>query len=299
MLVIENLLKKYEEKTVVNNVSFKAREGRIFGVLGRNGAGKSTIFRLILNIIKQDEGKIMYKESEINHTITNNIGYLPEEISLTVNYTVLEQMQYFGSLKLMEEQEIVTRTLELLEKFNILEYATMKIKDLSKGNKQKIQFIAAVLHDPTLIILDEPFSGLDPVSVNEFKEMILSLKSEDKVIIFSSHRMDHTEALCDDILILNKGELILSGDLNEIKEGYETRVLCVKGNFELSEIQNLEKLEFVKKIKYETEEFIKITINKKIYNNDIIKYFEKSKLTEFYMEVVSLETIFEEKVGNK
>lgn len=151
------------------------------------------------------------------------IGYVPEEGSLNLQYTVLEQCIYYGLLKNLTEKETKKRLLFWLEKFNILEYLTVKIKDLSKGNRQKIQVIIALLHDPKLLILDEPFSGLDPLSVEEFKNIILELKKEEKMIILSSHRMDQVDKICDDILLIDKGKEILKGNLKDIKEEYSKR----------------------------------------------------------------------------
>jgi len=228
MLEVKNLVKKFDKNVAVNDISFKVTEGRIFGLLGRNGAGKSTIFRTILNIFKPDSGEILYNGKKINHNVTDKIGYLPEEGSLIPSYTVMEQFIYYGILKSMSEDEVKNQAIHWLERFNILDYANIKIKELSKGNRQKIQFIVAVLHNPELLILDEPFSGLDPVSVEEFKKMVIEQKEKGKVIIFSSHRMEHVEQLCDDILLIDKGKEILSGDLQEIKSKY--------GNKELNEI---------------------------------------------------------------
>jgi len=228
MLEVKKLVKKFDKNIAVNNISFNVEEGRIFGLLGRNGAGKSTIFRTILNIFKPDSGEVLYNGKKINHKITDKIGYLPEEGSLIPSYTVLEQFIYYGILKSMSEDEVKKQAIYWLERFNILEYANRKIKELSKGNRQKIQFIIAVLHNPDLLILDEPFSGLDPVSVEEFKKMVLEQKDKGKVIIFSSHRMEHVEQLCDDILLMNKGKEILKGNLQEIKAKY--------GNKELNDI---------------------------------------------------------------
>lgn len=228
MLEVKKIVKKFDKNIAVNDISFIVEEGRIFGLLGRNGSGKSTIFRTILNIFKPDSGEVLYNGKKINHAITDKIGYLPEEGSLIPSYTVLEQFIYYGILKSMSEDEVKKQAVYWLERFNILDYANRKIKELSKGNRQKIQFIIAVLHNPDLLILDEPFSGLDPVSVEEFKKMVLEQKEKGKVIIFSSHRMEHVEQLCDDILLMDKGKEILKGNLKEIKAKY--------GNKELNDI---------------------------------------------------------------
>jgi len=221
MLELKNITKKFAENVAVNNISFKVEKGKIFGIVGRNGAGKSTTFRMILNIIDPTEGEILYDGKKIDGKTLDKIGYLPEEGSLIPTYTVADLCEYYGALKLLSEDEIKNNLIKWLEEFNILEYLNKKIKDLSKGNRQKIQFIISVLHNPDLLILDEPFSGLDPISVEELKKAILKLKEEGKTIIFSSHRMEHIEMLCEDLLIIDKGKTVLQGNLKEIKENYE------------------------------------------------------------------------------
>ena len=218
MLEIKNLTKQFEKVLAVNDISFNVEKGKIFGIVGRNGAGKSTTFRMILNLIEPTKGSIKYNGEKIN---LDKVGYLPEEGSLIPTFTVLELCEYYGSLKLMTPEKIRERLIEWLEIFNITEYLNKKIKDLSKGNKQKIQFIVSILHDPEILILDEPFSGLDPISVQELKNAILKLREENKIIIFSSHIMQNVEDLCENIMIINKGDALLQGNLKEILENYE------------------------------------------------------------------------------
>lgn len=225
MLELKNVSKEFGEKKALDDISFKVENGKIFGLVGRNGAGKSTTFRIILKIIEQTNGKILYDNKEINQETLNKFGYLPEEGSLIPSYTVLELSEYYGALKLMEFEDIRKKLVSWLEKFNILEYLNKKIKDLSKGNRQKVQFIVSNLHEPDFLILDEPFSGLDPISVEELKKCILELKSQGKTIIFSSHRMDHVEELCDKIAILKQGKIIEYGDLKDIKQKYNNKTL--------------------------------------------------------------------------
>ena len=218
MLEVKNLSKYFGIKKAVDDVSFNVEQGHILGILGKNGAGKSTIFRIILNILDPDEGEVLYNGEKINGEISDRIGYLPEVGSLIDSYTVYEQCMYYGKMKSMKTEDIKNHMFELLEQFEIVEYANMKIKELSKGNKQKIQFIIALLHNPDLLILDEPFSGLDPVSVEYFKRIILQLKDQGKTIIFSSHIMSQVEMLCEDIVIINNGKIVLNGNLESIKQ---------------------------------------------------------------------------------
>lgn len=221
MLEVKGISKDFGTIKAVNDLSFKVENGKIFGLVGRNGAGKSTTFRMILKIIEPTSGEILYDGQKINQEILDRFGYLPEEGSLIPSYTVLELCEYYGALKLMDISEIRGKLINWLEKFHIEEYLNKKVKDLSKGNRQKIQFIVSNLHDPDFLILDEPFSGLDPISVEEIKKCVVELKNQGKTIIFSSHRMDHVEELCDEIVILNEGKTVLKGYLKEIKENYE------------------------------------------------------------------------------
>lgn len=221
MLELKKITKEFGTKKAVCNLNFNLEQGKILGLVGRNGAGKSTTFRMILQIIKPTEGEIIYNGKKITQDVLDKFGYLPEEGSLIPAYTVLELCEYYGALKLMNPRDI-RKILNLwLQKFHIEEYLNKKIKDLSKGNRQKIQFIVSNLHNPEFLILDEPFSGLDPISVEEIKKCILELKEEGKTIIFSSHRMDHVEELCDELIILNEGKTVLQGSLKEIKRTYE------------------------------------------------------------------------------
>ena len=221
MLELKSFTKMFGEITAVNNLSIKVEKGTVLGIAGRNGAGKSTIFRSILRIIEPTGGRILYDGKKIDSKVLDRIGYLPEEGSLIPTYTVLELCEYYGSLKLMKSDVIKKNLLMWLEEFNILQYMNKKVKELSKGNRQKIQFIVSVLHDPELLILDEPFSGLDPISTEELKNAILKFKSQNKTIIFSSHIMDQMESLCDEVLIIDKGETLLAGNLKDIIATYE------------------------------------------------------------------------------
>lgn len=221
MLELKNVTKEFGTKKAVNNLNFKLENGKILGLVGRNGAGKSTTFRMILQIIDPTNGEILYNDKKISQDVLDKFGYLPEEGSLIPSYTVLELCEYYGALKLMDLKEIRDILITWLEKFHIEEYLNKKVKDLSKGNRQKIQFIVSNLHNPEFLILDEPFSGLDPISVEELKKCILELKNDGKTIIFSSHRMDHVEELCDELIILNEGKTVLQGNLKDIIKTYE------------------------------------------------------------------------------
>ncbi|MBQ9314557.1 MAG: ATP-binding cassette domain-containing protein [Clostridia bacterium] len=220
MLEFQNVTKQFDTVTAVKNISFKVDDGKVLGIIGRNGAGKSTIFRMILNLIEPTEGTITYNGKKIDEKVLDTFGYLPEEGSILPQFSVIDICEYYGSLKLMNQKETFENLNKWLNEFNIIEHLSTKVKKLSKGNRQKIQFIVSVLHNPNFIILDEPFSGLDPVSVEELERAILKLKSEGKTIIFSSHVMSHVENICDEILMINRGDSLLQGNLKEILSDY-------------------------------------------------------------------------------
>lgn len=220
MLEIKNISKSFGSVNAVENVSFTAQNGKILSVVGKNGAGKSTLFRIILDILEPDVGEVILDGKKYSILSSNKVGFLPEEGSLSGELTVYEQMCFYGSLRGMTEEEVANELFIWLEKFDIVEYCNRKIKELSKGNRQRLQFIVSVLHNPQVIILDEPFSGLDPLGVEKFKEIIIELKQKDKIIIFSSHRMDHVEQFSDDIVILDQGKVIASGDLKTVIQQY-------------------------------------------------------------------------------
>lgn len=223
MLEVKNICKKFAEVVAVDDVSFTLEKGKILGLLGKNGAGKSTIFRIILGILEADNGQVLINDKKYDIENSNKIGFLPEEGSLSQELTVYEQLCFYGSLKGMSNEEVLESLKKWLVKFDIVEYMNRKIKELSKGNRQRIQFIVSILHEPEIIVLDEPFSGLDPLGVELFKEILLELKREGKAIIFSSHRMEHVELFCDDILLIDKGRALSYGNLNKIKENYPKR----------------------------------------------------------------------------
>lgn len=294
MLKVENVRKKYGDLVAVDNLSFEVADGEIFGLLGLNGAGKTTTFRMIMNLLDDYEGTILLDNEKVSYKTTDKIGFLTEERSLLTKLTVLEQVIYYGVLKGMPEDKIEKELDYWLDIFKIKEYKNKKIKELSKGNQQKIQFITAIIHHPKLLILDEPFSGLDPVNVELFKSVILKLKQEDTSIIFSSHRMEHVELFCEKLVVLVKGKSVLSGYLKDIKNDYRQKNVHVIGDIDISKI---EKLDYVKEIETINDEYIiKITDNS--YTNELFKEISKYKnITKFIVEEPSLNEIFISKVG--
>ncbi|MGL4372139.1 MAG: ABC transporter ATP-binding protein, partial [Turicibacter sp.] len=239
MLVLRNVDKKFHDTHAVTELNLSLNNGEIYGLLGANGAGKTTTFRMILGLYNQSAGEITWNNQKIDESVTDLIGYLPEERALLPKLTVKDQVTYLALLKGMKESEIDTELDKWLEKFNIVEYKNKKIKELSKGNQQKIQFIISVIHKPKLIILDEPFSGLDPINLDMIKNEILALKDSGNIIIFSSHRMEHIETLCDRLTILKKGKTVLQGNLNEIKKSYNIRTIQLQGNLTVDYLKTI------------------------------------------------------------
>lgn len=227
-LRVENVSKRFGEFTAVDDLSFEVRAGRVFGFLGPNGAGKTTTIRMIVGITAPDEGKIELFGQKISSAVQDKIGYLPEERGLYKKMKVLEQLRYFAALKGISQSDADQRIDFWLDRMRLSEWKTKKTSDLSKGMSQKIQFIATVLHNPDLLILDEPFSGLDPVNVEFLIEVVAELKAQHKTIIFSTHLMETAERLCDDIILINKSRKILGGTLRQVKESFGKNMIALR-----------------------------------------------------------------------
>lgn len=225
-LTVENVSKKFGEKQVVDNISFEAKEPGVFGLLGTNGAGKTTTIRMILNIVKKDSGAIKWNNKPVTEQI-RSFGYLPEERGLYPKVKISEQLMYFARLRGIDSQKAKKDIDFWLERLEAAQYLNMPAEKLSKGNQQKIQFIASIIHDPELVFMDEPFSGLDPVNADLFKGVIYELISKKKIIIMSSHQMATVEEFCKDIVLLKNGITVLSGNLKEIKHSYGRNNLIV------------------------------------------------------------------------
>ena len=295
MLKVEGVTKYYGNLLAVDNLSFTVEDGEIFGLLGLNGAGKTTTFRMILGLIDDYTGKITLDGEKIDYKITDKIGFLTEERSLLTKLTVKEQIVYYGVLKGIPENEIDKKLDYWLKEFEIEDYKNRKIKELSKGNQQKVQFISAIINEPKLLILDEPFSGLDPINVELFKKVILDFKKKGTSIIFSSHRMEHVELFCDRLVVLVKGKSVLSGYLKDIKKDYKKKNIYIKGDIKPKE---LEKEKGVEKITREKDEYI-VSISSEEYVNSLFKVISKyDNITKFSVEDPSLNEIFISTVGD-
>ena len=294
MLKVENITKKYGENVAVNNLSFTVDAGEIFGLLGENGAGKTTTFRIIMGLIDANEGKVTLDSKKIDYSETDNIGFVTEERSLLTKLTVQEQIEFYGTLKGLDKDTIDKRLDYWLEKFEITSYKNRKIKELSKGNQQKIQFISSIINEPKLLILDEPFTGLDPINVKLMKDAIYYLKEKGCSIIFSSHQMEYIEDFCEKLILLVKGNTILDGELDDIKENYAKKNIMIKGeDIDISAIKKLKGVISVEKTRGELE--VKIA-NKEVAPKvfDIIK---NSNITKYDVVSPSLNEIFIASVG--
>lgn len=293
-LVIENVSKTFVDKKAVDDISFRIEKPGVFALLGTNGAGKTTTIRMMLGILKKDTGTILWNGKSVDRKNVN-FGYLPEERGIYPKTRIVDQLEYFAKLKGMTKQEAQKNIDYWLDKLKMTEYKYQTAEKLSKGNQQKIQFITAVMHNPELIVLDEPFSGLDPVNTELLKNIILELVKEDKYIVMSSHQMNSVEEFCEDVVILNKGKTVLKGNLNEIKDSYPVKKIEIDTKVDITKILQDNNLETKNKegrkhiISINNQEQAQTLLNDLVRNDIVIEKFELLKPT--------LHEIFIEKVG--
>lgn len=238
ILSLNNVVKQYDKHTAVDRISFDVDKQKIFGLLGPNGAGKTSLIRIITTITGADSGEIYIDGEKLNSMHPHQIGYMPEERGLYKKMKVGEQLMYLAQLKGLEAAEAKKKILYWLKKFEITDWWNKKIEELSKGMQQKIQFIATVVHEPKLIILDEPFSGLDPLNTNLIKTEIRKLKESGTSVIFSTHRMEQVEEICEDIVLINNGKIILEGNVLEIKHKYKENKYRIVFEGEMPDFHN-------------------------------------------------------------
>jgi ABC-2 type transport system ATP-binding protein len=228
MLTVTNLRKEFAAVVAVDDVSFEAGNGEVFGLLGPNGAGKTTTIRMILNILVPDGGSVSYDGKPFSDDVRNHIGYLPEERGLYRKSRLLDTIMYFAALRGMKRAAAKGEALRWLGRFSLEEFRDRKVEELSKGNQQKVQFICAIIHDPSIVILDEPFSGLDPVNQIIFKDIFQELRTAGKTVVFSTHQMDQAERLSDALCLINRGRVLLGGTVRDVKKHYGTNSLHVE-----------------------------------------------------------------------
>ena len=238
-LLLENVTKRFGDFTAVDQLNLKVEKGSMYGFLGANGAGKTTTFRMILGLLNANEGHITWNDKTISYATSPEIGYLPEERGLYPKMKVEEQLIFLGELRGMSKAEAKKAIHYWLDRFEVSQNKNKKVEELSKGNQQKIQVIAALMHDPKLLILDEPFSGLDPVNVEMLKKAIIDFRNNGATILFSSHRMDHVEELCEQLSIIHHGKQIVSGSLRDVKRSFGRQNVRIRSDHDLKALDNV------------------------------------------------------------
>ena len=293
-LILDNVTKRFGSFTAVDQINFTIPEKQIFGFLGANGAGKTTTFRMILGLIDASEGSITWNGKPIDYSVSSMIGYLPEERGLYPKLKVSDQIVYLARLRNMKKGDTLKELDYWLDRFKIQDYKHKRVEELSKGNQQKIQFIASIIHKPKLLIMDEPFSGLDPVNVDLLKDAVLELKNNGTTIIFSSHRMEHAEELCENLCIMQKGKPVVQGTLKDVKRSYGKKNLVIHSDLEMNFLADFAGVHKLRK----TSEGVRLQIENESVAESIQRaLFVKGFIRKFELEEPTLHDIFVEKVG--
>lgn len=297
VLEVKELRKSFGKLKAVDGVSFGVPDGKIFGLIGRNGAGKTTTIRMMMNIFAPDSGQVLFRGSEISEDFRSRVGYLPEERGLYKKMKVLDTILFFADVKGFPIAKATPIALEYLKKFELLDRKNSKVEELSKGNQQKIQFICTILHNPDFIILDEPFSGLDPVNIELLKEIIGELKSQGKVIILSTHLMDFAEKLCDNIVMIDKGQVKIAGEVGDIKSRFAGDLVTVHPEGDVSFISQLPFVESVEK----TGNYYSIRLKNKDFAGNLLQAFVERHVTinRYALNEISLHQIFVKIAGDE
>ena len=294
VLELDGLIKDFDNKRAVDKVSLKLKRGEILGLLGPNGAGKTTTIRMTMNIIAPDSGTIKILGEHFSEKLKERIGYLPEERGLYRKMKVSDTLRFFGELKGMTGDEIKSRGRELLKRFDLEDYYEKKVEELSKGMAQKLQFITTIIHAPDLLILDEPFSGLDPVNIELVKDIILEKKKEGISIIFSTHLMAYAEKIVDAVVMINKGKKVIDGDLSGVKAQFGTKFVTVNYEGDSGFVRELDYVQSVKDYGNEMEiELNDIALKNKLLNDLVTKL----SVNGFQVTEPSLNNIFIRKVN--
>ena len=295
-LSVEHINKSFGQLHVIKDLSMEVKEGSIFGFLGPNGAGKTTTMRMILDIIRPDNGSITWNGKDMREIPRHNLGYLPEERGLYPKAEVQDQLLFLARLNGLSKSAALEQLDEWLERFEIPQYRKVKVEELSKGNQQKIQFLATILHDPLILIMDEPFSGLDPVNANLLKEALLEMHRRGKTMIFSTHQLEQVEELCEDVLIIDQGQTIIRGSVREVKrqEGRNVARLKLDNDPEALWLDALEGVHVTKRRQDYIEMHIQsnispnLIVEEALRHGDIISRFELTEpsLTDIFIEHV-------------
>ncbi|MBO2534858.1 MULTISPECIES: ABC transporter ATP-binding protein [Rummeliibacillus] len=295
-LVIDQVTKRYQDFTAVDQLSFTIKKGEIFGLIGQNGAGKTTTFRMILDLQETTEGDITWNEQPMNKVNRDILGYLPEERGIFPTMAVEEQLYFFGILRGWTKKDLKKEVDYWIKRFDLEDKRKAKAETLSKGNQQKVQLIASFIHQPEFLILDEPFSGLDPVNRQLLMNAILFLKEKGTTILFSSHQMDNVEELCDHLCVLKKGASLFTGSLLDLKEQYGKIKLSIRSELEESQLNALPGVKRVKK----TKDGYTLLLENELYGEQLFQILGKGKYMEkFSMDYLSLDEIFKDLVGGE
>ena len=293
-LSVNELRKCYGDKIAVDNLSFSIDEPGVFGLLGTNGAGKTTTIRMMLDMLKKDGGNVNWNGKSYNPKVVST-GYLAEERGIYSKFTIVDQLVYFGELKGMSKKDALESIDYWLKRLDIEEYRNKRAEQLSKGNQQKVQFVAALISNPEILILDEPLSGLDPVNTDLFKEVIREEVAKGKYIIMSSHQMSTIEEFCENLVILNRGETVLKGNLKEIKKSYGRNHLIIRCEENIDDIINQSGLTVIEK----NLEYIELNVEKEEEATTLLKTILQKDIPviKFELREPTLHEIFIEKVG--
>lgn len=302
-LELKNVRKSFEDKEVLHGISFSVESGRALGLLGRNGAGKTTTMRIIMDVFRANEGEVLLDGKKFKPT-GSQVGYLPEERGLYPKKVVKDQMIYLAMLRGMNRKEAVKSTAKWLERLQVSEYTDKKLETLSKGNQQKVQLAATLVGEPDMVILDEPFSGLDPVNSQILKEVIEELIADGKIVIFSSHQMSYVEEFCEDIVIINHGDVVLAGNLDEIKEQYgRGRKILSATNYELDTLKALceDKLSDKVNVLFTAKHYVVLDLKEGVDQWQLLENLRELKVDvkTFGAYEPSLNDIFVSKVGEE
>ena len=297
LLNVKNICKSYVNHRALDNISIDIPRSSIFGLLGPNGAGKTTLIRIINQIINQDSGQILLHGANINYDDIRKIGYMPEERGLYKKMKIGDFLLFMGKLKGLSRSESINSARDWFNNLEVSNWWNKNIEDLSKGMSQKVQFISTVLHNPDLIILDEPFSGFDPVNANLIKKNLLRLKNEGKTIIFSTHRMESVDELCDNLAMINKSKTILSGKINDIKSAYKSDIYQIKHLNKINDkISNFSVID--SKIVFDNIYESEIKLTKKISSSNLLRLLLSNsiEILEFKQKTPNMNDIFIMKV---
>ncbi|MBN1197228.1 MAG: ATP-binding cassette domain-containing protein [Candidatus Aminicenantes bacterium] len=289
MLELDNLVKDFDTKRAVDRVSFSLQRGQILGLLGPNGAGKTTTIRMIMNIIAPDSGEIRIMGERFSETLKDRIGYLPEERGLYRKMTIRENLDFFGRLKGMDKKKITSRGDELLREFDLIRHRERRMEELSKGMSQKLQFIISILHSPDLLILDEPFSGLDPVNIEKVKDCILEQKRHNVSIIFSTHLMAYAEKIVDTVVMIHQGHKVLDGSLSFIRAQHGRRLARIVYDGDGAFVTNLDYVHAVSDYGREMEIELASDDHRQRLLRDLVTHLD---IHHFEMSDPSLHSVF-------